>query len=634
MSTVSSVSNSNRITGLATGLDIDSIVKGLTAGTQAKIDSANQDKQVLEWKQSDYETVTSSLYSFMNTYCGSSSFSLSIANDLKTLTATNSGSNYATVTTSSNSTAGNVYIAEIDSLATGASVTSSSAVSSTPTITVTNSTVSNLTGKSMKVSLDGVEKTITFSGSYSNASGVATDLQSLLNTSFGSGRITVTNNGDGTLSLDSTSSTVKLENCGTPESEASSVISFTDGASNRLTLSDTLADIGLRNSPGSTVDFSIDGTAFSFTSSATMQNIMDYINDSDIGVKLSYSNITDKFNLTSTTTGTGSSLTWSDTEGSFLSSILGTGVSTAGTDAVVKVGLNGGTDASSLTTLTRSSNSFEINGATYTLKATTSSGFTVNIGYNVSDIKSKISNYVTAYNTMLKTVTDLLSETVNKDYKPLTSTQKTGMTSDEITQWNAKAKSGLLNNDSYLESIYNSLRSVWYDNVDNLSTGSSIATTLTGIGISTGDYTQMGQLKIDDQTLTDAINSNPQGVMQLLTQTASVSYSQYSTDAQKQTRYKQSGILWRVADIVRSNLSTTGVKGALITLVGNPSNGYSGTTSSYYTQIKNKKDKIDDFNDELTTERNKDYQIYSNLEAQMVKFNSLSSWLSSTFSSG
>ncbi len=637
-SSSSSVSSSyNRVTGLASGLDVDSIVTGLTSGTQTKIDTANQDLTILGWKQADYETVTDALYKFQNTYCGSSSFALTMADDLKKLTATNSGSSYVSVTTGSDSTDSSVYIGDIKSLASAAKVVSTSTVSTDPVITVDTSTVSGLSGKTMSVTLDGVAKTITFSGTYSSTADVVTGMQSLLNTSFGSGRVTVTNNGDNTISLSSTNSIVKIGNTSsTTDSDASGVLSFTNGASNRIALSDTLASIGLSTSVGSTVEFTINGTPFNYTSTDTMQDIMDDINSADIGVSISYSNTTDKFTLESTETGSGSSIAWSDSEGGFLASILGTGVKTAGTDAVLTVGLDGNTDESSLVTLTRNSNSFEINGSTFKLlskaSGTTAEDITVSFGYNTTDLDSKITQYVTAYNSLLKTVTGLLNETVYKDYKPLTTTQKDSLTDSEITDWTAKAKSGLLHNDTALKAIYSSLRDLWYNDVLNPTTGAPLGTSLADIGITTGDYSELGQLKIDDSTLKNALNSNPDGVVKLLTQSASINYSQYSTDAEKETRYNQSGLLWRLGDIVRNNLSTTGTKGALITLVGNPAKSYTGTTT-YSKKISDKEDNIKDLKKKLADDKEKYWKIYSNLESLMVKNNATASWLSSAFSS-
>ena len=580
---MATISNSARISGLATGLDVEEIVDGLTEGTHSKIDEAEKELQILDWEQEAYQEVTDKMYDFMTTYCGTSTFSLSVADDLSTLSATNSGSDYVTVTTSPDSLGGDIYISDIISLATAAKVTSSSTISSDPVMIVDTGTVSGLSGKSMTVSLDGTEKTITFSGAYTSTADVVTDLQSLLDGAFGSGRVTVTDNGDDTISLGAASSTLIIKNCGVSGSEVSDIVSFTDGAANRIDLTDTLAEIGLKTSTGDPVEFTVNGTTFSYTSDATMQEIMDDLNGAGIGAKLTYSEITDIFTLASTETGAGSSVTWSDVSGSFLSAILGTGVSASGTNAVLEVSLDGSMDEADFVTITRSSNTFNIDGTTYTLlkKASgdTEEGITIGIDYDTEALSEKITAFVDDYNEVLDLISDKLNETIYDDYKPLTDDDKEDMTDDEIEAWNEKAKSGILRSDTYLKSIYSNLRSAWFATVLKVGSSDVLGLSLTDIGITTKDYSNRGRLEIDEDTLLDALNTDAKAVIGLLTQTASVSYSQYATEEQQETRYNESGLFWRVADIVHDNLSTTGVKGALIELVGSPSNGYSGETA-------------------------------------------------------
>ncbi|WP_434296944.1 flagellar filament capping protein FliD [Clostridium sporogenes] len=52
-----STTNTNRITGMATGMDTDAMVKAMTANYQAKIDKMGQDKQIMQWKQDFYRDV-------------------------------------------------------------------------------------------------------------------------------------------------------------------------------------------------------------------------------------------------------------------------------------------------------------------------------------------------------------------------------------------------------------------------------------------------------------------------------------------------------------------------------------------------------------------------------------------------
>ena len=49
--------NSNRITGLATGMDIDEMVTNMLTGEQSKIDKAEQKKQTQTWQQEIYRDV-------------------------------------------------------------------------------------------------------------------------------------------------------------------------------------------------------------------------------------------------------------------------------------------------------------------------------------------------------------------------------------------------------------------------------------------------------------------------------------------------------------------------------------------------------------------------------------------------
>ena len=51
INTVSGNGNKNYVSGLASGMDTESIVKSLLMGTQTKIDKQSGLKQQLEWKQ-------------------------------------------------------------------------------------------------------------------------------------------------------------------------------------------------------------------------------------------------------------------------------------------------------------------------------------------------------------------------------------------------------------------------------------------------------------------------------------------------------------------------------------------------------------------------------------------------------
>ena len=60
--------SSSGLSGLASGVDTESMVKSMLSGIQSKIDSQNQKKTQLEWKQESYRDVISKINSFQTKY--------------------------------------------------------------------------------------------------------------------------------------------------------------------------------------------------------------------------------------------------------------------------------------------------------------------------------------------------------------------------------------------------------------------------------------------------------------------------------------------------------------------------------------------------------------------------------------
>ncbi len=635
-------SNANRVSGLASGMDTETLVEQLTSGTTAKIESAYQQKELVEWKQDAYREITNKFNDFNNTYFGSTSGTILFGDSLGKPTATvsdassSSGSSYVSVVPGSSAQSGSVFISDIVSLATGAKVSSSLAVSQAPAITVDTSKLSGLSGKALNVTLDGVTKTLTFAqGTYSTAQDVQDALQTLVDDAFGSGRITVSES-DGTLSVDADSSMVTLENSDITDGEASSILSFTDGTSNRLKSGLSLSGLSLGISAEDSISFTINGESFSFTGSQTLGKVLTTINASDAVVTIAYSTVSDTFSVTSKETGTASAISFSDTTGSFLSAILGEGVKTSGTNAVIKVGLDGSQEEADQVTLTRSSNTFDINGSTYTLNGkasgTQTESVSVKIAPDADDMVDKIVKFISDYNTLLASLTDKINEEYDSDYLPLTDDQKEAMSDSDEEIWTGKAKTGLLRNDLTLTSIASSLRSAMYASLSSLGDSSStLGVILSDIGITTGAYTDYGQLTIDEDALRASIAKDPQKILSLFTQKASVSYSQYNTSENKTLRYKESGLAWRINDIIKNNLSQIGKKGALIELVGSPSNNYTGSTT-YSKKISDIEDTIYTLEEKLTNEQDRYWTKFTAMETALQSLNSQSSWITQMLS--
>ena len=62
------MSSVTRITGMATGMDTDTTVKGLMKPYQQRLDKMNQDKQLVQWKQDLYRSIMSDINSFKSSF--------------------------------------------------------------------------------------------------------------------------------------------------------------------------------------------------------------------------------------------------------------------------------------------------------------------------------------------------------------------------------------------------------------------------------------------------------------------------------------------------------------------------------------------------------------------------------------
>ncbi|HBR32917.1 MAG TPA: hypothetical protein DD733_12640, partial [Clostridiales bacterium] len=553
-----------RLSGLASSIDTDMVVEELMKASEIKVDEVRQQKQILEWKQEFYQEVTKKLYDFQQKYFSDASWSESISKP-----APSYNSNYISVTTSANSVSGNIYIKDIVSVATAAKLTGTSAVSSDPVIDIDTSNLSELAGKNIIISLNGTEEQLNFSDiSYESSADVQTELQSLINSKFGSDKIMVSLNEDRlTLSAENSEIILKIPTDG---SDASSVLTYDAFSSNRVDLNVSLSSADLRGAipAGSDIEFVINGKTFNFTSDDTLSQIMNKINTSDAGVKMTYSSLTDKFTITSVKTGSASDITFSDTTGTLMSSLFGTGITTYGTDAVVKLSTSGATDGSDIITITRSNNSIDVDGTTITLKGKApgeaEEGISVLLSHNSDDMFNKITAFVDDYNALLSSITAKTSEEYDRDYPPLTDAQRADMSEKEIEDWEKKAKTGLLANDIYLNDIATSLRSCMYTPLAKLGDNTEALGVLIDLGISTVHYSDKGKLTIDKTKLRNALNSDPDKAAALFSQKSSISFSLYASQEQQEKRFNESGIFYRFSDILNKNLSTVGKKGALI----------------------------------------------------------------------
>lgn len=624
-----------RLTGMASGLDTESIVDGLLTASKLKIEKAEKQKTLLQWKQEAYKSILTKLNSFQTKYFGTSATSSSstlLGSSLTKLGASYNSS-YISVTTSADSNAGSLYIADIVSLASSAKLSGASGASANPSIAVDTDNLEELAGKSVVVTLDGVKKEITFSNrTYSSVQDVRDEMAAQLKTAFGDGRITVSGTGDN-IQLSTSNSTLQLSVPTDSAKDPSSVLDFGGYASNRLNLTAALGSAGLKQDVlggGDTLAFSINGKDFSFASTASLSDIMKAVNASGAGVKMTYSSLTDSFTLTATETGAQSAVTVSDAAGSLMGALFGGGTLTQGTDAVVKMSLNGSTSEADMITLTRSSNTFSVDGTQISLlgkaPGDAQEGIGIKLSYDTDAIATKISDFITDYNALLKELTDKLSEEVEKDYEPLTEDEREKLSEDEIKKWEEKAKSGILRNDAALSSIASELRTSMSSVIQSLTGGDPQM--LASLGLTTGNYAEKGQIHIDMNKLKEALESDAAKVLKAFTQKSSISYSAYASAEQMQRRFNESGVLWRISDVLSKNLATVGKKGALISLVGSPNSSYTANTD-IGKKISSMEARIETMKDKMQDEEERYWDRFTAMESALSKLQSQNNWLMS-----
>lgn len=187
--------------------------------------------------------------------------------------------------------------------------------------------------------------------------------------------------------------------------------------------------------------------------------------------------------------------------------------------------------------LTSDSNEVSVNGMTVTLKTETTSEVTINISQDTDAIYQKVKDFLKSYNELVDKLDTKYSADSAKGYEPLTDEEKKSMDEDTIKEWEEKIKGSLLRRESILFGLSSSMRSIMTASVgidlDTLPEGFKM---LSDIGIVTGDYKEKGKLHImgdeedityalEDNKLKEAIESDPDKVIELLTSVGDQLYS-------------------------------------------------------------------------------------------------------------
>lgn len=491
-----------------------------------------------------------------------------------------------------------------------------------------------MTGKSITVTYGGQKKTIELIkdgdtvNSYDDFKKL---LQTRIDKAFGKDKITVETGTDGGLSFKPVNSQETIS-INADSLELRNAIGIQANQSNKLSLDSSLYynreqlgfDKNMTEDEFNTKlkNFSINGVAISgLTKDTTVNQLMAMINENDeIGVKASYIAGTNQFSLTATETGSGRKIEL----GGMAENIFGSKDETNnrdGQDAQILVSYGNGVE----TTVTSSTNSFDLEGLTVTVSGTfgfnsdgtvdRSQSVTFSAAADADAVTERVKKFVEDYNALVKEINSQITTKPDSSYAPLTDAQKEEMDDKSIENWEKKAKQGLLFGDTTLRDLSSSIQGVLTDLM-----GSGVSyDDLEKIGITiSDDYTDGGTLSFDETKFKAAMTSDPDLVSNIFTGGGEVKKGLISIVEDTLTPYA-----------TRWSYKNGGSYGCLIEEAGSEKISLSLTNNQIYTQLQEMQDAIDRLNDQLKTEQDRYISQFTQMETLISQMNSQSGYLSS-----
>ncbi len=464
---------------------------------------------------------------------------------------------------------------------------------------------------------------------------LANAIQAQLDSAFGSGRIKVEAK-EGELSF-------TTWNPGTGEADGTSTLSVTGGnsallashggmgirtgESNRLNTAVALKDAGLSAYTASgdggeqSYSLTVNNKEITFTDQDSIDTIMKKINEADAGVKISYMPTADKFVLEATDGGASGKIDLSGTGADLLfgadREVMG------GKDAIVSVKYAGSNE---VVDLVRGSNSFDLEGLNVTVSGTfgyredgtriedNTEAVTFTSKVDTDKIVSTVKELVDEYNELVELVNKQMTTRPDRDYMPLSDTQKDEMTEEEIELWENKAKEGILYGSSELRSLANDLRYIVspYDQYNMSELGLSVSS----------NWSDNGKLVLDESKLRSALETDLDGVKEAFTK------SGVAVEMNGKT-YTYDGFATNLRNVVNKYVSTIGTKGILIQKAGSTSSPTSVLNNSILSEMNDIDKVLENLKTRLKSEQDRYISQFSQLETLISQMNSQSSYLSS-----
>ena len=599
-----------RLMGMSSGMDTEAIIKQSLKYRQLAIDSKFRARTRLEWKQQALNGVKDDLNGFRRSFLtvlGANAMRLSSVYNSTVATVTGKNAGAVTVATTINSSVGTLKIGQIESMAKATSVSSTNTVSR-------NGQGFKLTDKLGAIMLSNREIKFNSSGEARvNINGTDITLKNTdtiddINTKIGAqgGNQIVFNQTDNSSGTPRAMARVQINGKSSylyeDEAYESDLTTPKSGFMDTFVERANVAGYDNDGKPIPTfggMGFDTNGKAaftirhgaisatFEIDKNMTIEEMLNMVNKSGIGVTMKYDRMSDRFSIESNRTGANDI-----TVGGLQAFGIYSGTYNNGSTA--RVFINGEWFESN-------TNTFDYKGLKISLNNTTDDDgeeILVSLKRDATEPINKIKAFIEAYNSLVKKLEDMLKERKTeseRSYGPLTDEEKSLMTEKQVEEWEKIAKKALLRNDSGIQSLMYSLRGALYDQVKAAGISPS------QLGLSTGGYFDgMGsQIVLDEDKLRKALEDDPEKVMNLFMGGAEADYQ------------GNKGLLWRMEDLM---------------------NGY--MNGSQYNSINNLENSIRKANQQIDTlrkkmydEENRLYRKFAAMETALSKIQAQTEWM-------
>lgn len=659
-------SNTIRFTGLASGLDTESLVKAMLYTQQNKIDKQVRKQQLYTWKQDAWKEMNKKINSFNDNYVDKLRMKTTF---LKTKVTTN---NDTALSVSEHSNIGNgIHKVEIKQLATSAYMMTKNS----------NVEIARISGNTTLGEL-GVANTREANDGSVNASDPIT-LQ--IGEADGSPTITIDSNTtidslktqlqahNIDLTLDTNTNKISLKSTNSDElklkvveDENSNLFSKLGiGSGDTLTLASNIEVKGsqLRETSlegtttlgnildssgnplitsGSPLTINVNGHEVQLNASDTINTMIGKMKEADGNLSINYDSGMKQFFVTSTATGADSKtqITGTGSANQFLQALgivhTGDASLTTGKNALYSYNGMGNTTVDGKNYFESSSNTVKINGLEMTLKEVTTEPVTIQGSTNTDDLVAFMKEFVSEYNKLMEEINTKLTTKTSSNYEPLTDEEKEATTEANVEKIEKYVKDGLFYRDSDLMQIRDSLR----DTMSGVVNGNTKYKTLQSIGITTGNWRENGKLYFDEDTFVKAIQENPEDVINIFAGSGNqneavkeyMKQNNITSEADAQTAYNALSY----KDKQKYLTSSQGIFNRISTNLSSFSKSSDFRSyGSYYNDkslkddLKDIADKIYELNQKYTTKEKALYKKFTAMEKMMGQLNSQQSYLTS-----